>query len=64
MSKLRILNVIVQPVLVVDDGEELHDGPTIQPISIPLSQLATLIDRIPTELVQLQAQYDAQSGCD
>lgn len=39
-TKIRVLHVIVQPVLVCDDGNELSPGPEAQPVRIPLSELA------------------------
>lgn len=44
--RLRVAHVIVQPVLVYDDGEELSPGPTMQPTQVRLSELAGLADEI------------------
>ncbi len=33
-------HVVVQPVLVWDDGEDLSPGPEVQPLSLPQSHLA------------------------
>lgn len=51
MRRLRVLHVIVQPVLVWDDGDTLTPGPSAQPL--PLA-VADLID-FPAEL---QAQVE------
>lgn len=53
MTRLRIAHLIVQPVLVWDDGEELSPGPAAQPLTVPLSQLAALADRLPVEVAAL-----------
>lgn len=50
---LRILHVVVQPVLVWDDGEELHPGPQLQPLVRPLSQLAAVAASLPPEVAAL-----------
>lgn len=39
---LRVSHVIVQPVLVWDDGEELEPGPGVEPQQVPLKVLADL----------------------
>ena len=52
--RLRIAHVIVQPVLVWDDGAELAPGPDAAPIRVPLSALADLPDRLLSELAQVQ----------
>lgn len=53
---LRISTILVQVILVQDDGEELTPGPELQPISVPLSKLAELADVIPAEIAALQAR--------
>lgn len=58
MSRLRISHVIVQPVLVSDDGEELAPGPQVAPVNVPLSALAGLADRLRAEVEQANAQQD------
>lgn len=60
-KRLRIAHVVVQPVLVWDDGEELSPGPAIQPLNVPLSQLAGLAARLPAEIAQMAAQAAAES---
>lgn len=57
MSKrLRIVQVIVTPVLVWDDGEEMTPGPQLQPVTVPLSGLAALASELPANLAQIEAQ--------
>lgn len=59
-KKLRISHIIVQPVLVYDDGEELTPGPDIQAISVPLSRLTELADSLPGEVEALSNRDEAQ----
>lgn len=58
--QLRISHVVVKPVVVWDDGEELSPGPDIQPVSVPVSALAGLAERFPAELANIAAQADRQ----
>lgn len=58
--RLRIAQVIVTPVLMWDDGDELTPGPQIQPITVPLSQLAGVAESLPAELAQIEAQAAQQ----
>lgn len=44
--RLRVAHVIIQPVLVYDDGEELSPGPVVNPSQVRLSELAGLADEI------------------
>lgn len=39
MSRIRIAHLMVQPVLVIDDGEELTPGPQLESSSVTISQL-------------------------
>lgn len=51
--RLRISHVIVQPVLVWDDGEELSPGPTVTPISAPLFALPEMPTRLAAEVAAM-----------
>ena len=64
MRRLRISHVVVQPVLVWDDGETLEPGPPLAPQQINLSDLKGSIayERIVGSLKTLQVQYDAETG--
>lgn len=57
--KLRVAHLVVQPVLVWDDGEELTPGPEISQIAIPLSKVPGFIEGFPAEVAALQAQLEA-----
>ena len=54
--RLRVAQVVVTPVLMWDDGDELTPGPALQPVTVPLSQLAGLAERLPAEVAQIEAQ--------
>lgn len=54
--RLRVAHVIVQPVLVWDDGEEMTPADPVAPIQVPLSHLAGLAGRIPDEVRALGEQ--------
>lgn len=56
--KLRLQHVLVQPVLVWDDGEELAPGPELKQFATPLSRLAAIADSFPAELAALQARLE------
>jgi hypothetical protein len=60
--KLRISHMVVQAVLVWDDGEELTPGPDVQPISLPLSQLGAFAETVPAEIAALAEKLTAESG--
>lgn len=55
MKKLRIAHIIVQPVLVWDDGEELTPfEQQVSAIQVPLSQLNGLCDRFKEEVKKIE----------
>lgn len=64
--RLRVAQLIVTPVLMWDDGDELHPGPQAQPITVPLSRLAEVAANLPAEVAQMQdeilaAESDAEN---
>lgn len=61
MSRLRLQQFLLQPVVVVDDGETLAPGPPIQPVSLTLEQLRELLDAWPEQLAAIQTTYDQQN---
>lgn len=60
-QRLRISHIIVQPVLMWDNGEELHPGPTIQPLHLPLSELPEFTANLPTQVAEVAAELAKQS---
>lgn len=60
--RLRVVQVIVTPVLMWDDGDELTPGPSVNPITVPLSLLAEVAASLPAEVAQMEAaQMEAAS---
>lgn len=60
-KKLRIAHVIVQPVFVYDDGEELEPGPVASPVQVPLKALSGLADRFRAEVEAAESASDSDS---
>ncbi|PEM10778.1 hypothetical protein [Bacillus wiedmannii] len=57
-KKLRVLQVVIQPILVWDDGEELTPfEKQAVPLQIPLSELEGLADKIKNEVKQVEEQF-------
>ncbi len=62
MSRLRLLKVIVQPVFVVDDGEQLIEQPA-QPVTVSPQDWPTFATTTFVEGMQaLQADLDGSDG--
>lgn len=59
--KLRISHMVVQAVLVWDDGKELTPGPDVQPISLPLSRLGAFAETVPAEIEALAEKLTAEA---
>lgn len=53
MSRTRLAHLLIQPILVIDDGEELMPGPQIEAASVTMSQLEDYVARL-REFVQQQ----------
>jgi hypothetical protein len=49
-KRLRVVHVIVKPVLVWDNGEELTAGPEVEASALPLSALAQYAEKLPADL--------------
>lgn len=61
MTRLRIQAIIVQAVLVYDDGDELTPGPQVNSITLPLSKVADYIAKLPAEVAALDAAQQAEA---
>lgn len=61
MNRTRIVHFRIEPVLVVDDGEELLPGPQLEPATVTLSQLGDYITRLRDFIGQLDAREPATS---
>lgn len=59
-ARLRISHLVVQAVLVYDDGDELTPGPELQPITMPLSRLVAFAESLPGEVVALTEKLSEQ----
>lgn len=59
--KLRVLHVVVQPVLVYDDGTELTEGPQTRPSTVPLSALGDMAERIAAEVEAFSETVERES---
>lgn len=62
--RLRVLCVRVQPVLVWDDDEELTDGPAVDAVSIPVSELDEFTRVLPGQLAELAERLRRESSED
>lgn len=58
--RLRVAHVIIQPVLVWDDGEELAPGPPVQPQTVPLTEVSA--ENLRKAVADLAAQLAAPKG--
>jgi hypothetical protein len=54
--RLRIAQLVVNPVLIWDDGETIEPGPQLNPIPVTLGGLADLAASLPAEVAALEAQ--------
>jgi len=54
--RLRIAGVVVQPILVWDDGAELTPGPQTDPATVPVSHLPALPAQWADQLAKLEAE--------
>lgn len=63
MSKIRLLHVLVQPVIVIeDDNGEFEPGPTVTPRPMKASQLAALSGALDEQIAELQRELDKPSA--
>lgn len=62
MKKLRVLHVVVQPVVVWDDGEELQPGPQVQAVAVTPAALAEYVDQLPGKIAEFSNQLLASEA--
>lgn len=55
-KKIRVLHIVVQPVLVFDDGVEFLPGPQIKPVTVRLSELPSLSAEILATVQDMQSK--------
>lgn len=53
--RLRVAHIIVQPILVWDDGDNLAPGPSVQPQHLPFGEVSDWLTAVPGELERLAA---------
>jgi hypothetical protein len=58
--RLRVAHVLIQPVLVWDDGDELEPGPAIQAQQLPLAKVASWLVALPGELDRIALESAVQ----
>lgn len=46
MTRTRIAHLIIQPVLVIDDGEELRPGPKLEVVQLTISELEGFVKEL------------------
>lgn len=56
-KKVRLVKVIVQPILVVDDGENLSEQ-TVQPIHVPAAEWPTYPEKMEDELRRTESELN------
>lgn len=52
-KRLRVVRVVVQPILVWDDGEELTPGPQVDPVNLSASQIHAFADGLVAQVADL-----------
>lgn len=62
MSKLRIAHLAIQPVLLVDDGEELKPGPQLEPGVVTLSQIEDYVAKLRAFIDEQNSQAESAVG--
>lgn len=53
--RLRVASLVIQPVLMWDDGEELTTGPQVQPMTLSPSQVQAWLAALPGEVARLES---------
>lgn len=61
-KRLRLAHVLVQPVLVWDDGDEMVPGPQLNTHQLRASELAEFAANLPGEVEKLAAQLHDQAA--
>ncbi len=45
--KLRVAHIVIQPVLVWDDGDEMNPGPELPPATLSVSGVREFLEKLP-----------------
>lgn len=59
-KKLRLVKVMVQPIIVLDDGETLSEK-TVQPIQVSASEWESYPQKMAEELKRTEAELNAEA---
>lgn len=57
---VRLDGFLIQPVLKVDDGEELLPGPQTNQVLLPLSKMQEFVDGWPEQMEKIQQEWEAE----
>ena len=60
-KRLRISHVLVQPVVIWDDGDNLEPGPEVDALAVPYGQLAEFVINLPEQVATLAARFDGSN---
>jgi hypothetical protein len=60
MARLRLSHIVIQPVLVYDDGEEFTPGPELNAAHLLLPQAVDMLATLPAEVEKLAEQILSQ----
>lgn len=55
-KKLRLAHLVIQPVLVWDDGVEITSGPDLNSVQVSISQAQHFLATLPAEVEILEQQ--------
>lgn len=56
--RLRVQSLVINVALVWDDGDELAPGPGLEPVVLPLSQVAEFVAALPAQVEALAAHAE------
>lgn len=63
MSRMRLIHLRIEPVLVIDDGDEFSPGPQLETVSVTPSQLGDYVARLREFINQLnETKTDLPKG--
>ena len=63
MKKLRLVKVIVHPVFVIDDGQNIEEMPLHPPVTIPAAEWSSYsAERFPREVIAWQQRLEEESA--
>lgn len=57
-NKVRVAHIVIKPVLVIDDGEELSPGPEVAELAVPLSKVSEAIGNLLDKLPEIESEIN------